>query len=178
MFFPTPPQQPQLSITPPADPAAAVRVMQIITGALMMGLIMFGVIANVLVFGGEGLKDKPPLECIVPLMAVGFAVLIIINHFIVPETVINTSINTLKGQVELNEITKGHFFPIFQVGLIIRLALLEGAGFFNLVAFIIDKQWWSLAVVALLLALMAIRFPTMGQVDAWAEDRLRQLKMS
>ena len=46
------------------------------------------------------------------------------------------------------------FAPVYQTELIIKLALLEGAAFMNGVAYLVEVQWWSLAVMGTLLFVM------------------------
>ncbi|QDT62906.1 hypothetical protein [Calycomorphotria hydatis] len=57
--------------------------------------------------------------------------------------------------------------------MIIRYAILEGAAMFNLVAFIIEQQWFSLAVVLVLLGITAFHFPTVSAIRHALEDRAR-----
>jgi hypothetical protein len=59
----------------------------------------------------------------------------------------------------------------YQTGLIVGLALLEGAAFFNLVAYMVEKQWWTITIVAALLFWMLLAFPTRTRVTQWLESR-------
>jgi len=64
---------------------------------------------------------------------------------------------------------------LYQTRMIVGLALLEGAAFFNLVAYLIEGRWWSLAVTAVPLAFMLAAYPTRTRIRQWVEDR-EQLK--
>ena len=64
---------------------------------------------------------------------------------------------------------------LYQTKMIVGMAVLEGAAFFNLVAYITEKQFWSYGVVAFLLGVMAISFPSQGQFESWAEEMKRDL---
>ena len=55
------------------------------------------------------------------------------------------------------------------------MALLDGAALFNLIAYIIDGQWFSLATAGFLLLLMGMMFPTVREFESWAEDIERNL---
>jgi hypothetical protein len=60
--------------------------------------------------------------------------------------------------------------------MIIGVALLEGAGFFNLVAYMSERQWWTLAIVGVLMLLIAMMFPTLQQFESWSEDKKREMQ--
>jgi hypothetical protein len=64
----------------------------------------------------------------------------------------------------------------FQTRLIIRCALIEGAAFFAIVAYMIERQVLSLVVAgALLLALLSC-FPTRSKVEETVEGERREIK--
>ncbi len=165
------------SMFPPegSDPRQLVRVMQIICGALMMGLLMFGVIASVIRFGNPG---KPVAAFpIVSYLGAGFALQNIVLSFVIPSLSIKATLKRMVSLRPIEDLRKLDLYGVYQTRMIIGCALLEGAGFFNLVAVIIDGHIWSFAVVAILIALMAMSFPTYERVDAWADDQLRLLQL-
>ena len=57
--------------------------------------------------------------------------------------------------------------------MIVGLALLEGAAFFNIIAYMIAGHIWSLGIVAGLVVIMLLSFPTRGRVAFWIEDRMQ-----
>jgi hypothetical protein len=60
---------------------------------------------------------------------------------------------------------------------IFRLALLEAASFGLLIALVVTGEYWLLAVVAVLIALMLREWPTVAGVTGWIaeqSDRIRQ----
>jgi hypothetical protein len=61
--------------------------------------------------------------------------------------------------------------------LIVTLALLEGAAFFNLISVMIEHHVISLIAAIALLGLMAVRFPSRTKVSWWVQDRLRDLQV-
>jgi fucose permease len=69
----------------------------------------------------------------------------------------------------------GRLLAVAQIKMIIALALVEGAAFFNLIAFIITKSLIPPAVVGALLLVMAIHFPTKFKLALWLEDQQRLL---
>jgi hypothetical protein len=163
-------------VLPPegTDPRKLVLTMQIICGALMMGLVTFGGIAITLGFNKQGPANQG--ELIVPLMGAGFAAIIIVVSLIVPPQVAKAGIRQITTIRPIDDISKLDLYMAYQTKMIVGCALLEGAGFFNLIGFIIGGQIWTLGIVGLLIAMMAVRFPTYERVDAWAEDQLRQLQ--
>ena len=62
----------------------------------------------------------------------------------------------------------------FQTRMIVRLVLLEGAAFGNLVVLLVEDWWPSWLLVGVLLAGMLAEFPTAGSLRRYAESR-RQL---
>ncbi|WP_428307564.1 hypothetical protein [Lacipirellula sp.] len=59
---------------------------------------------------------------------------------------------------------------------IVRAALLEGAAFFNGMAYMTERQPYSIAVAAALLACIAASFPFRRSTEEWIERELRLLR--
>lgn len=159
----------------PDVPAGTIRTMQIIVVALMMGVIMFTGVAMFLA------HDKAAGDALLPTLAAGFAAVAIVMSFIVPPAVAKGMVAQIlgrEGSTE-NENLPGAVNALagaLNTQIIIGVALLEGAAFFNLVAYIIGAHVWSLVVVAVLLLLMAVRFPTPGQVEGWVTRQFEELQ--
>jgi hypothetical protein len=67
----------------------------------------------------------------------------------------------------------------YQTHMIVRLALLESAGFFALVAYLSEGHWLALAVAICALALLLSQFPTRGRVENWSEyarSRMQEIR--
>jgi hypothetical protein len=60
--------------------------------------------------------------------------------------------------------------PVYVSKTLLSDTPLEGAAFFNGIAYIIDGHWMTLAVVFAILAMMAITFPSQSQFESWAEQ--------
>lgn len=52
----------------------------------------------------------------------------------------------------------------YQVELIIKVALLEGAAFYNIIAYRVEQQPWTLAIIAALLVFILMQFPTRSRI--------------
>lgn len=166
------------SMFPPegADPRQLVRTMQIVCGALMMGVVSFlGVVIFIRI--GKGVQPAPVVP-IVACLAAGMAALMTVVRLVVPLLVTRSAIKQITVIRPLNDIRKLDLYGVYQTQMIVGCALLEGAAFFNLISFLIEGQVWSLGIVAALLAMMAASFPTLERVDGWAEDQLRQLQLN
>lgn len=151
------------------------RVMQIIAVALMMGVLMFLGVVLVMTQGDIFGQGNPGM---LTMIAAGFAGLMIVNHLVVPALVTKAQLNKLNSEEsgpKDSDNTKDSLLAIYQTQLIITLALLEGAAFFNLISVMIEHHVISLIAAILLLGLMAVRFPSRTKVSWWVQDRLREL---
>ena len=163
-FFPQPSGPPDPSLL---EPAKVVRTSQIICVAMIMGVSMF--LGIVLISPGK--QVTPPT---LSYIGAGGALLMIGLQFVVLSVFVNSQKKRFLSDQIVN--LDGQLFSLFQTKMIIGLAMLEGAAFFNLVANMVERQWWSLAVVGVLLFLMAISFPTFPRVESWVQDLKRDLQ--
>jgi F0F1-type ATP synthase membrane subunit c/vacuolar-type H+-ATPase subunit K len=138
-----------------------VRTMQIIAAALMLGVVIFAVIV---VAGGH--LNHPPNGNVVSFIGAGLAVLMSVQHRVVPGIIVKA----YAGQfAKMPEQERDCY--IYQMQLIIALAMLEGAAFLNLIACMIEHNWWSLAIAGGVVAIMAVQFPTRTRVEQWIETQ-------
>lgn len=154
------------------------RTTQIITLALILGASLFlGLVLFVPGLGGR----MPGADPILTWIALGGSIVAVLAALVVPDIVgrqhvrrlqTNPTLPTYQGApVPLppaGPVRDAYIFgAAFQTRLIIRLALLEGATFFCLIAHMLERQWPSLIMAAVLLGLMAANFPTRGRLDSW-----------
>lgn len=118
---------------------------------------MFAGIAVVAV----GALNEPPSGSIVSLIGAVLAVMQSGLALFVPNLIVS---RTPPQQLQTTELRP---YSLFMTRHIIRLALLEGAAFFNIVATIIEHNWWSLGIAGLLVGWMLTQFPTRNRVEAW-----------
>jgi len=151
----------------PIKPESVGRISQIIAGALMMGVVVFACVAFFIAKG-----DGPPFP-VISLMAIGFAAVATVMRFVMPAIIVNGGKAQLKQAAadEKPMVLAG----LYQTKIIVVMAVLEGAAFFNLVAYMMEQQFWSYGAVAFLLGVMAISFPSQGQFESWAEEMKRDL---
>jgi hypothetical protein len=154
--------------------------MRIISAALISGVVVF--LAVVLFVMKSDPKPGSPLLTYIGL---AFGAGALVFAFIIPGFVGGSIKQALvEGKrVDLPPQFKatqdvgivGNLLFLFQTRLIIGYAILKGAAFFNLVAYMIERQDVSLAIVGLLLAAMLVKFPTRGKVEGWLADETRSL---
>ena len=65
-----------------------------------------------------------------------------------------------------------------QTTMIVRLALLEGAGFFCAIAYFLEGSVYALIGVGVILAIMIAVFPTEAGVRAWMERQLEAVRLA
>lgn len=153
----------------------SVRGMQIIAVTLMSGVLFFlGIV--LMNTQGDVLSFKQPE--IITIIAAGFGLLMIVNHFVIPGIIASKQLkqlisNDFTGSDEATRIDK--LVGVYRIQFIIGLALLEGAAFFNLIALMIGNSGFSLCTAGVLFALMLMRFPTRDKVSFWVQDKLREL---
>lgn len=157
--------------------APAVRTMQIIVGALAFGLLNFmGVVVFVIRPADKG---PAPDEMVLTYVSVGLAAMSVLLSFVVPIALagqLRKTVGLLPSQTGRSRaIEDANLAPLLQMHqtlLIIRCAILEGAGFFNLVAHIIERHKITLAAAGVLLFIMMTQFPTRSRVEGWVENEL------
>lgn len=134
-------------------------VCKIIAGALIAGVLAFAAVAVVLRLG------KPPAaDGLVSLIAAGVAAAALVIR--------QVALGFFGGRTgESQAVGAAGPLMLYQTRLIVGLAVLEGAALFNLIAYLIEGRWWSLAVAAVLVAFMLAAFPTRARLRRWVEDR-------
>jgi len=160
-----------------ASVEGSVRGMQIIAIAMMVGVLSFFGIVLVTTQGNVFGTQSPEL---ITIIAAGFGILAIVNHVIIPAIIAGAQLKRIStgGFSELGDAAKvEQICGVYRGQLIIALALLEGAAFFNLIALMIEHSAVALGAVILLLGLMILRFPTRDKVSFWVQDKLRELQM-
>ncbi|MGH7202531.1 MAG: hypothetical protein ACREJB_18135 [Planctomycetaceae bacterium] len=160
-----------------------VLTMQIITGGLMFGPLIFGAIA-VIIAG-----DAPPQEGPVSLIGMAFFALSLLLYAIVPRFIGRSAVSTVgkdRDAREIGEPTRVDtgpekrlpFYAAYQTRVIIGFALLESAAFFNLVAYMFEHHWWSLSLAAVPVLIMMAAFPTPRKIDRWAETQRQRVALN
>ncbi len=161
-----------------------VRVLQIIIGALVSGVMVFGILVTTVLtehldqekvaeaaeaegFEAEALEEPAP---VLQYLGYGLAATAIFMFNLVGPLVRNQALKQIPTPLEEHlDQTLG----AYQTGAIISGAILEGAAFFNLIAYMIEGAIGNLATAVILVMGLASLFPTVSGVANWIEDAIR-----
>ena len=155
----------------PRDPAftSHVRTMQIVVAAMAAGALFYGVMSVVI---SSSVAD-PNAEPLLSLISLGAAMVSIATWLIVPQVVANQALRGLAVR-ETNVSTEA-LLSVLQNRLILGSAILEGAAFFVLLAYMLDGRLWSLAVAAVLVVCIIAGFPTRDGAEQWIARQRRAI---
>ncbi|TXT21958.1 MAG: hypothetical protein FD138_3880, partial [Planctomycetota bacterium] len=170
------------------EPDKALFTMRIIAGALIGGVVMFAGVASVVVFsqvpaaqpGGQPPAGPQNGSEILMYLAMALAAVAAVMSFVVSNLVSAAGVKGVARMAQDGTATGpkelfGRLLAVAQTKMIIAMALVEGAAFFNLIAFISTKSLIPPAVVGALLLVMTIHFPTKLKLARWLEDQQRFL---
>jgi hypothetical protein len=165
--------------------AQATLTMQIIVGALAGGVIMFFVVTLFVTAGGEA---GPPEMPLLTYMSLAFAPAAILVAMLFPGVLIRSQRETMLAGVATSQSIPADKPPAqdsqsklmrlvggYQTALIIRSAILEGAAFFSLLAYMLEGQALILLVVGVLLLFLLSGMPTRSRVEDFIDQEQRVL---
>jgi len=160
--------------------AQSVRPMQIIVGALAAGVATFLVIVLVIV------NNDAPSDLLLTYTAVGCAVVAFAGWLIVPSIVANQARQSIsegrapqsaaQASIPAEVGAVGQLASVFQTRLIIANALLEGAAFFTLAVYTIERHYLALVIAAALLLVIVSQIPTRNRLESWVSDELENIE--
>lgn len=139
----------------------AALICKIIASALIGGVLAFAAVAIVI------RRGQPAEGTLISFIGAGGAAAMVVARQVVLGLMSTASAKA--GTSHAGAI------GLYVTRLIIGYAVLEGAAFFNLIAYLLEGNWWSLAIAAALVALMLAAYPTRARIRQWVEDR-EQLK--
>jgi hypothetical protein len=174
--------------------ARVTATLQIIVAALAFGVLTFAGIALLVAVDAAGAAGGPA-QPLLTYIAAGAALVALVLSWIVPGLIAGSGrqaiaasepISTatpMRDQPAANEL--GDVAPLlaaYQTRQIVRAAILEGAAFFCLISYIIEKQSLSLVAAGIMVLLLLGQFPTRSRVEDWiggemaAIEQLRQMR--
>lgn len=152
---------------PPLDPARVARMELIVSCVLALGLIVFGGVAVWL--RGE----KPPGDPLLALTAAVFTAGMVLASWLSWVWMSTGWIRKRTARIVADPqrvLAELHFQRW-----VISRAPLEGAAFFNLIAYLLSGPIWSLGLVFWLLVLLFVPFPQQTAFERWSQDVQRDL---
>jgi hypothetical protein len=155
-------------------------VTRIIVGAMSAGVVVaLGVFTALRLTG-----DNPPSQPMLGFIGLALAAAALVGVAVVPNIIARTWERQVarggswpprrpgpEGKLTADEETTFRWWALYQSALIIRCALLEGAAFFQAIAFLIEGNLFSIGVGLALLAVLLYQWPNRGRVDRWVEAR-------
>lgn len=164
-----------------------VRVLQVIVGAMVTGVLIFMGIALGLV-----LRDGPLAPGGIPFISLVLPVLAavaVMACIFVPQLLVASARRKIRegtwqwpqtlsqrpnSLVELGD--AGKLFSVLMMRTIVATAILEGVAFFTSIVYLLEASPFSLAIVIVLVAGMAWQLPTRDGVVRWIEGQLQTME--
>lgn len=168
----------------------AIMTLRIIVVALVTGVVAFGVAAIVIRMQQAAAPANDAAELLTILGIAAALLALLLSRFVSGLFVANSRRQIASGQFgspagsSLNQ-TGGpqsspgqlgdddKLFTVYQTKTILSAALLEGAGFFNIVAFLLGGSPIALGLGLLLALAIASLFPRTSRVVEWIESQRR-----
>ncbi len=163
------------------EPDKVLRIMQIIAGALIAGMLSFAGVASFIVLGqGKQAGQPQVVNQVLPFLAMGVFFLNVILSFIVPKMISRFSVKGVAKMVEDGTLTDpkellGRLLSVAQTKTIVALALIEGAAFLALIVVIVSKSFATMSVASASFCFMMAHFPTKLKLARWLEEQQRAL---
>lgn len=145
------------------------KICQIITAALAMGLLTFTAFALYSIYQKNGAINWTFSTLV--LVGLGLSVTSIPASFLFPKFIASSTAGQQADSSSESRIQG--LLSQFQSQLIVGLALLEGTGFLNAFALMQDHHPASLLAGILCIAMMLVRIPTRSKLRYWLHERLQ-----
>lgn len=144
-------------------PEQAVKAAQIVTFAMVAGIVSFGGIA--VVVGGLHQDEDAFLSMILGGISLGPIVMsLVLPSLISPERI--QSRQTGAGSSVSPEMVP---YQVMFTRVLLRSGILEGAALLNLIAYLLEGQWWSIGLAGVILLILLTNFPTASRFHHYAE---------
>jgi len=156
------------------------NVMLVIFVALVLGPLFFAVITLFLRFSNDTEPAIVGGMGLLPIIGWGVAVFNTLLSFVVPAIVLKSHVSKtaqkfsgveIEGVEAAKDLAQG-----FQTSTIIKLALLEGAIFVNLMFLLIQGKFFNLIAAAMLFMVMLLAVPLQSRVINKVESMLEKAK--
>ena len=144
------------------------RMLQFIVVAMVGGVMMFGFVTNFIEPWAQATMEISML----PLLGAAASFFSIILSFVLPALAASSVPPVADSdQADQQELQLAAAASVFMTGRIIRVALLEGGCFLNLVVYILDTSQISLIAAAFGLFLLLLSIPTAFGMRRWIEAK-------
>jgi len=156
---------------------AGVRTLQIIHVALATGVLFFLAITVLVLREGELLGKQPwAVTLLITLVAVLFGAAAIVAHMVLPGLIVSSQRKALARTPRTGAEDFESMVMLYQTQKIIGSTFLEGAAFFNVIAYLLEGTALPLILTLLLLVLLVSRIPSRDGMRRWIDAQLAQLR--
>lgn len=173
--------------------AKPIRVLQIIVGAMIVGVAALLVVAQVVgpgtVGGSRQASDMPVLTYV----AVACGGMLLVMSFVIPGLIVGSERRKIaadtaetccsgRDEIQFNaEIyertgSPGRLLGLLSTVTIIASAMVEGGGMLAGVAYLVEGQTLAAATAAVLILALVLRFPTRNRTEQWIADQTDLLR--
>lgn len=166
-----------LNDTPSQDiPVAQLRVMQIITTAMLAGIVLF--LGVVLVLHQLGHFAEPALQpSLLSLIAAIQFILIFAAWLFLPGIILRQGVYRMARQVANPTGQIGRLLALKQTTSIIACALMEFGAYLALIAYLMERQHYTLGIALACLLMIVVTFPTHNRLNRWLTDQQDRIDM-
>jgi hypothetical protein len=154
-----------------------VRTLQIIHGALAAGVSFFLAIVVLMIRKGEILGKQPwSVTPMITMVAILFAVAAIVAHVVIPSLLVTSQRKAMAKTAKTEQGDFDGMVALYTTQKIVAAALLEGAAFFNTIAYFLEGTAIPLLLALLLVVLILNRIPSRDGMTRWIDAQLAQLR--
>lgn len=142
-----------------------VRITQLIASAMLAGTFLFAAIAIVYVAVAGRESDSQLISIVLAAGSLTNLIIVFAVPLVITQDKVRSQIQSVRGQLTPGQIP----YETLKLTTIIVFGLLEASAFVNIVAYIIEQNWWSLAIAGVFVLFMISNFPTATRFQHAAE---------
>ncbi|HYG77294.1 MAG TPA: hypothetical protein VEK08_19975 [Planctomycetota bacterium] len=149
-----------------SDAKQCVFQMQIVVGALCSGVFTFFIVSTFMP------AAKPPMPTpVLTFVALGLAVMAFVTRAVLT-SILDKAAFKRAAQLPAEQ-RLGQLLVAYRTRTILGAAMLEGAAFFSLIAWMLERQSYSILTAGVLLSALIAGMPTRAKLNTWlaAADR-------
>lgn len=160
--------------------SATTRTLQVLVAALAGGVFMFASVATLI---GPGQPKEGPF---VTYMAMGFAAVAFVVWAVLPGVLSRRGRQDIVAGRPILANAKlpgaeaagdaGALVNLYMLRTIIAVAILEGAAFFNLVAYLLEANLLGLVDAGILFLMILMHIPTQNRIADWIQNELTTIE--
>jgi hypothetical protein len=160
-----------------------VRLMQIISGSLVMGAMIFLAVV-VIVAANQAAPLQPAAwpggQPLLTMVAIVFFIVQVAIVMTLAPARVRAAVRQMAAEVSPSQpgaqkTDVARLLVLRQTTLILALAPLEASAFFGCIAYLLEHRVEALIVAAVTIVLMLLYFPTEGAVRSWLERQTEAL---